>query len=378
MYKVIKNWFDNNEKIELLEWYSEIKANWQDMSTSYRLGNILLVYELVVKFNIKINKEKFKKEILYHIKWLKSHLIHNKTLSFSSNHNLFISRYLILGANNYNIYFNKLDDSYITLGIENFIEAISNNVNMTDVLSKEHSTNYHVLYYRQLNKLLSILDIDNKNYKKLKDLSNKMYNNLNYFIYPNNHFVQIGDTDDKLCNYEFKDLEPLKVFKNVGYGVYKKKNIYLSLSSSCHSKYHKHMDELSINYYNEYPILIEGGRYSYDDYKPNNFDEIWRNTYFLSQRSKNSIVIDDNYFSFRQIINNLNKKIYKYAYGITRGEIKDNGVVIQGTNPLLLQMQNIEHNRKVILDDNNILLVEDKLVSQDEKNIKHKAFHFQL
>ena len=34
-------------------------ANWQDMSTSYRLGNILLVYELAIKFNVEINKEKF-------------------------------------------------------------------------------------------------------------------------------------------------------------------------------------------------------------------------------------------------------------------------------------------------------------------------------
>ena len=225
--KVIENWFDNNEKIELLKWYNEMNANWQDMSTSYRLGNILLVYEIAIKFNVEINKEKFRVEIIYHIEWLKLHLIHNDIVSFSSNHNLFISRYLILGVNNYNIYFNKLDDSYIRLGIEQFIEAISNNIDMTDLLSKEHSTNYHILYYRQLNKLLSILDIDNKNYKKLKDLSDKMYNNLNYFIYPNKYFVQIGDTDDKLSNYEFKDLEPLKIFKEVGYGVYKKKNIYL-------------------------------------------------------------------------------------------------------------------------------------------------------
>ena len=374
---VIENWFGHNEKIELLKWYDEMNANWQDMSVSYRLGNILLVYELAIKFNVEINKERFKTEILYHIEWLKSHLIHNKTLSFSSNHNLFISRYLILGSNIYNLYFDKLEDLYINLGVENFIEAISNNVDIIDLLSKEHSTNYHILYYRQLNKLLSIIDIDHKNYKKLKDLSDKMYNNLNYFIYPNNHFVQIGDTDDKLCNYEFKDLFSLKLFKNVGYGVYKKENIYLSLSSSCHSRYHKHIDELSINYFNEYPILIEGGRYSYDDYKPININELWRNTYFLSQRSKNSIVIDDNYFSFRQIIDELNNKTYTYASGITRGEIKDNGVVIQGTNPLLLLMKNIEHNRKVNLDKNNILLVKDKLVSHDEKEHKStRHFHF--
>ena len=267
------------------------------------------------------------------------------------------------------------------MAVENFIEAISDNVDLTDLLSKEHSTNYHILYYRQLNKLLSILDKDNKNYKKLKDLSDKMYNNLNYFIYPNNHFVQIGDTDDKLSTYEFKDLEPLKMFKNVGYGVYKKENIYLSLSSSYHSKYHKHIDELSINYFNEYPILIEGGRYSYDDYKPNNINELWRNTYFLSQRSKNSVVIDDNYSSFRKILNQLNSKSYTYSSGITCGEITDNSVVIKGTNPLLLQMQNVEHSREVNLDENNILLVEDKLVSRDKKEHKstrHFHFHYDL
>jgi hypothetical protein len=375
--KVIENWFDNNKKVTLLKWHNTSNANWQDMSTSYRLGNTLLIYELAIKYNVEINKEKFKTEILYHIEWLKSHLIHNKIQGFSSNHNLFISRYLILGANIYNIYFNKLDDSYITLGIENFIEAISNNVDMTDILSKEHSTNYHILYYRQLNKLLSIVDVNNKNYKTLKDLSDKMYNNLNYFIYPNDHFVQIGDTDDKLSNYEFKGLEPLKVFENVGYGIYKKENIYLSLSSSCHSMYHKHMDELSINYFNEYPILIEGGRYSYDEIKPKNRNERWRKRYFLCQRSKNSVVIDDNYFSCKEIKKQLEDGTYRYLSGITNGEIKDSSVFIEGKNPILLQMQNVEHNRKVILDKNDTLSVEDKLESKDKKEHKStRHFHF--
>lgn len=380
--EVIENWFDNNKKIELLKWYDKMNANWQDMSTSYRLGNILLVYELAIKFNVDINKEKFRVEILYHIEWLKSHLVHNKKLSFSSNHNLFISRYLILGSYIYNIYFNKLEDSYITLGIENFIEAISNNVDMTDVLSKEHSTNYHILYYRQLNKLLSIIDEDNKNYKTLKDLSDKMYNNLNYFIYPNNHFVQIGDTDDKLCNYEFKDLVPLKIFKNVGYGVYKKNNIYLSLSCSYHSSHHKHMDELSINYYNECPILIEGGRYSYDEKKLKDKLNTNRHLYYLSQRSKNNIVVDDDYLSIynanlQYLISN-NKNII-YESGIIDSSYNNNSIQLYGMNPILKLAQNIQHNRIVNLDENGILFVEDKLVSQDKKEHKstrHFHFHF--
>ena len=377
--QIIENWFDNNEKIELLEWYNERNANWQDMSTSYRLGNILLVYELAVKFNVKLNEEQFKNEIFYHIDWLKLNLIHNKTLKFSSNHNLFLSRYLMLGGSVYNMYFKRISDLYINFGIENFIDAISNNIEITELLSKEHSTNYHILYYRQLNKVLNILDIDNNNYKKLKDMSDKMYNNLNYFIYPNNHFVQIGDTDDKLCNYQFNNLELLKLFKKVGYGVYKNDNIYLSLTCSCYSRYHKHMDELSINYFNEYPILIEGGRYSYDDYKPINTNELWRNSYFLSQRSKNSIVIDDNYFPFRKILNQLNNGIYTYGSGIQESYVKDNKIILNGTNPLLIKMQNIKHNRLVILDENHNLSIEDKIVTYDKtehKSTRHFHFHY--
>ena len=92
-----------------------------------------------------------------------------------------------------------MENLYIELGIENFIEAISNNVDMTDVLSKEHSTNYHILYYRQLNKLLSIIDIDNKNYKKIKNLSDVKtlidYKLINHelpkvIIYNNNFFIR--------------------------------------------------------------------------------------------------------------------------------------------------------------------------------------------
>ena len=127
-------------------------------------------------------------------------------------------------------------------------------------------------------------------------------------------------------------------------------------------------------------FLIEGGRYSYDDYNPKNENERWRNTYFLSQRSKNSIVIDDNYFSFRKILIQLDNKSYTYTSGITSLEIKDSSVFIEGKNPLLSQMQNVEHNRKVILDENNRLLVEDNLVSKDDKEHKttrHFHFHYE-
>lgn len=377
--EIIINWFNNNNKIKIDKFYKENNLNWQDMSSAYRLCNILLVYELSKKFNINIDDNIFQKEILFHIKWLKLHIEYQNRLNTCSNHSLFSSKNLILGYLIYNKYFTELDIEYIDIAINQFLFTISKNVNIVEFLSKEHSTNYHVLYYRQIEKILRLLNKSKYNTDKLKIIFDNMYNNLNYFIYPNNEFVQIGDTDIKISNLKFNtNLGKIKLFKNTGYAIYKNLDIYISLSSSYHSKYHKHIDELSINYYNKYPILIEGGRYSYDDYNINNIYEPIRNNYYLSQRSKNSIVIDDNYFSFRKIEEKLNNNEYKYGSGIYECKIINNEIFLIGNNPLLYKMQNINHNRQVIYDETNLSLkIEDIIISKD--NLNHtctRHFHF--
>ena len=364
--EVIVNWFTNNEKVDMETWYKYMNSDWQDMSSSYRLGNILLVYELSKKFNISIDKELFLNEIKYHVEWLYKHSSsHQKGLV--SNHTLFLARFLVLGCSVCNIY-----DKYIDFGIEIFLNAINTNVDFTDYLSKEHSTNYHILYYRQINKLLNILPETNNNYNKLKNINNKMYNNLYYFIYPNKHFVQIGDTDNKVSNYEFTESPILKTFKSAGYICYKNNNKQLLLSSNCHSKHHKHMDELSLTYYDNCPILIEGGRYSYEDNKVfnriRNDNEPWRTSYFLTQKSKNSIVIDNNYYSLWNIEYLLDNNTLTYGSGIIESKKDENKIIMKGENLLLEELQGTSHQRSILYEPENNLLIEDNITIK--KNIK--------
>ena len=361
--EIIVNWFKTNKKVSMSEWYKNLAADWQDMSSSYRLGNILLVYNLSKKFNISIDDELFSKEMKYHIEWI---YIYLSTLeNCISNHSLFLSRFLVLGCLECNIH-----NEYINFGINYFLKTIETNIDFTDYISKEHSTNYHILYYRQINKLLNILPKTNSNYNKLKNINDKMYNNLYYFINPNKHFVQIGDTDDKLSNYEFIELPELAILKSGGYCIYKNNNTHILLISNYHNKYHKHMDELSLTYYDECPILIEGGRYSYEDNKVlnniRNDNEPWRTSYFLTQRSKNSIVIDNNYYSIWNMGHFLVNKTLEYGSGIIESK-NDNGIItMHGENILLKLMQGIKHERKLIYESNKYLLIEDQLNPDDE------------
>ena len=396
---IIENWVDTNTKVQ---WPSRnaINPNWQDMASAKRLDNILLVYEIANRYGVAINKEKFRLEILYHIEWLHKYLMDS---SITRNHVLFISRGVLLGSCVYAKYFGKLEGNYVSTSILRFWETVARQVDVSDALSKEHSTNYHILYYRQVCRFCAVVEAipgalggaseeSISKYRSLHPLCTSMYDSLNYFIYPNNRFVQIGDTDDKLCSYSFKGSPHLRQFAHAGYSVYKNGPVYLSLAASCHSRFHKHMDELSINYYNESPVLVEGGRYSYEDFKlldRHGISDTWRCSYFLSQRSKNSLVADGKYSCFNTseeaLVPQLHAgtiiepytKTHAYGSGTIESQIHGGSVKMSATNPLLLKFQNIQHTRNTVLNSNGTLVVEDMLVAGDTKrHTTTRHFHF--
>ena len=396
---IIENWFDSNPRVQYPS-RNSINPNWQDMASAKRLDNILLVYEIADHYRIAIDKDRFRLEILYHIGWLQHHLIDSNV---SRNHVLFISRSVLLGSSVYGKYFGKLDKDYVSTSILRFWETVARQVDMTDALSKEHSTNYHILYYRQIHRFCGLSDAipdmldaasaqSVSRYRALQRLCSSMHDSINYFVYPDNRLVQIGDTDDKLCNYSFEDFSHLREFARAGYVIYKKGPVYLSLSASCHSRFHKHMDELSVNYFNGVPVLVEGGRYSYEDFKLHDRPEIcdtWRCSYFLSQRSKNGLVIDGKYSCFNSselarvpqvhagtLIKPYNQT-YAYGSGTVNSQARSDGVTMTATNPILLKLQNVQHTRTLSLDGNANLAIEDTLVAGDaRRHTSTRHFHF--
>ena len=396
---VIESWFDNNEKVQY-PIRNSVNPNWQDMATAKRLDNILLVYELANRYGIATNKDKFRVEILYHIRWLRLYL---EDVKVRRNHVLFIARSALLGSSVYVKYFGDLDRDYVSGSVLRFYHTVMDQVDVTDALSKEHSTNYHILYYRQLHRFCRVIDVNSaalrsasaetkQQCKTLQGLCSSMYESLNYFVYPSTRFVQIGDTDDKRTNYEFGKCAALREFPGAGYIVYKHRQVYLSLSASCHSRFHKHMDELSINYFNECPVLVEGGRYSYEDFKL--LDDLracdkWRCSYFLSQRSKNGVAVDGKYFCFNSSEDASVSYVhagtsivpYNEAYGYGSGAISslvdDEKVAMTATNPILWRFQNVHHIRKLSLYGDGTLAVEDRLVASDTaRHTSTRHFHF--
>jgi len=397
---VVESWVDNNEKLQY-PIRNATNPNWQDMAAAKRLDNIILVYELANRYGIATDRDKFRTEILYHINWLQLHLLDPDV---SRNHVLFIARSTLLGSGAYIKHFGALEQDYASSSVSRFYRTVMDQVDTIDALSKEHSTNYHILYYRQLCKFCSVVDISSEvlqsaneeiiqQCRTLQTLCDSMYESLNYFVYPSTRFVQIGDTDDQRTDYQFGACAPLREFPGAGYIVYKKNDVHVSMSASCHSRFHKHMDELSINYFNECPVLVEGGRYSYEDYKL--FDKLgacdkWRCSYFLSQRSKNGVTVDGIYYCFNSSERARATRVYAgtrvvpytkdygYGSGTINSHIHDETVTMTATNPLLWKFQNVRHFRSLRLrEGSGTLLVEDKLAAGDDaRHTSTRHFHF--
>lgn len=358
------NWLD------LFHVPSPKHIQWMDMTTAYRVGSIVSLCETAEKNGIDWNRSRIKENLKIHLFWLYQFLKQDSGGKKKSNHVLFVSRFLILGNRFYEKYFEEiLIPDVERISIQKFLTVFYENVDRHDKISKEHSTNYHILYFRQLRDFLNGIETN----ETLQILFEQMERELFYFIYPNGNFVPIGDTDKKHLSDKFPyDMAPLRYYSNVGYSILKYDSIYLSLSASYHSKYHKHMDELSIHYFNECPILIEGGRFSYDDYLPNKNpeNERLRKTYFLTQRSKNSLVVNDDYYTFREVPN-----LYYGSSIYPPKKMIDSGWEMSGYNPLLFRRQQIHHERKVHFENEKILTITDVLDSPREfQTTRH--FHF--
>jgi Heparinase II/III-like protein/Heparinase II/III N-terminus len=192
----------------------------------------------------------------------------------------------------------------------------------------EHSPGYHVLVLHALGRLVECDLVDDP---EIRALAGRAGDALAWFIQPDGHLVQIGDTDARVPTVEEFEHPPsehlrfvltrggegaapaerLRAFPDSGYIVMRDRwprpgeapegRTHLVQICAFHSRTHKHADDLSFTWYDRgSPILVDAGRYAYTGAVPRGSElarrGFWyghpKRVYVESTRAHNTVEID--------------------------------------------------------------------------------------
>lgn len=166
---------------------------------------------------------------------------------------------------------------------------------------KEHSPRYHFYMLEVLevlNRISSFTDFSEQTENQISSIYRDSQEALAWFIKPNRKLAQFGDTDEKYLNINEieqlvgeKNVHPLlrwsltpensdrpsnedfRIFYDAGYAIFKQGAVdhkkesaaYLAMAAAFHSRVHKHIDDLSIEWSDVgQDILVEPGMYGYE------------------------------------------------------------------------------------------------------------------
>lgn len=271
-------------------------------------------------------------------------------------------------------------------GIERFNKMLAQQYTDEGV-HREHSPDYHRMVLSTLKGVIeSGLVSDDEILKKRQ----KIESALSWFIMPNGHITNFGDSD-----YRFMAVKPkqaikkwqdptmqyvtsngkvgcisqdgLMVFKEAGYFIYRKNQkksdvysdfSYLAQIAGFHSRTHKHADDLSFVWYDKgCNILIDAGRYGYVG-KANIGSELWLQGYWYtdpkrlyceSTHAHNTLEFDGQNYP--------RKGVKPYGSAIGHSREYDNGMVVLETK--CKHFKSIRRERVLIYMPNHWLIVFD-------------------
>jgi Heparinase II/III-like protein len=230
---------------------------------------------------------------------------------------------------------------------------------------------------------------------KLEKLYSQAQEALAWFIKPRGKLTQFGDTDEtfvteqtiRLILGEQRPMHPLlawtlargtaerpypedhRLFPDAGYAVYRQERgtdgrfetaSYLAVAAAFHSRVHKHVDELSIEWSDlGHDILVEPGRFAYEG-KVAPASDLGKlgfryshpsRIYVESPHAHNTVEIDGT--------PDMRRFVKPYGSGLKGG-----GNTPQGwfyADAVVVRKKSVEHRRVVVLNPNKWLLVYDRL-----------------
>jgi hypothetical protein len=269
----------------------------------------------------------------------------------------------------------------------------------SDGVHRENSPDYHRMVYSTLKaSIYSGLVTD----EKTINFAERIEEALSWFVFPNGHIVNFGDSDDRALVYSLnktknkwttpemqfwssgsklgqppKDI--VRVFENSGYWIVRKsgenpKNqsqySYLALNAAFHSRTHKHADDLSFVWYDRgQNLLVDAGRYGYIGKTEKNSD-LWLDGYWYtdpwrmyceSTRAHNTLEFDGR--------NSPRKGVKPYGSALSRWGTTDSGITFVEAE--CKHFSSIRHMRMLIFMPGKWLIVLDWF--HDNNEATHKV-----
>lgn len=180
-----------------------------------------------------------------------------------------------------------------------------------DGVHREHSPDYHRMVYDTLKALIDSGLVEGE---ETIAFALRIEEALSWFVYPNQHIVNFGDSDDRSLARKPKEAEgkwstpqmqfwvsggkigqppsdSMRAFTEGGYWVVRAPGedphdlngySYLALNAAFHSRTHKHADDLSFVWFDRgYNLLVDAGRYGYIG-KAEQGSELWLDGHWYS------------------------------------------------------------------------------------------------
>ena len=353
--KVMMDW-----KRYTIDEKQETKFTWYDMSTGLRALKLAYFGSKVFHSDMQINiSDEERKTLLF---LMKKHVAVLRRQRISpNNHGIFQVHGLLMLSW-------LLDDekalNYALKEMEKLVEQQF----YKDGFHVENSDKYHGFV---LSAFSNILDFEvYKSDKFIQSMIKNAEDCMKWTVFPDNHALLIGDTDDKARNIVFEKEDSnevlMKFFKDSGYffirssfGVSKDKASMLFLQTAYKNNTHRHADDFNVLLY-EYGvnILVDAGQHSYD-YKSK------ERMYVVSTRAHNTLMIDDKNYKTE------GKEFYSSALSF----YDENDGVYTIKTSLYRKREKVEHSRIIIYKPKEFFIVIDKLDSKVLKKYT-QLWHF--
>ncbi len=253
---------------------------WYDMAVGVRAYRLAYIIDAADRANIFVKEER---EVLWSsLLEHQNFLADDENIAFHNNHGYFQAAGQIAMGRRFVGLSDVMEVAY-RQGKERLYRMLTQQF-FEDGMHKEHSPDYHRMVYETLVSLIFSGLVDDE---ATIEFSKKIELSLSWFVLPNQHIANFGDTDFRLLQVgpaeaqrkwqtaQMQHLvsggsignlpqDRLAVFEAAGFYVVRQGNSYLAQIAAFHSRTHKHADDLSFIWTDKgCDLLVDAGRYGY-------------------------------------------------------------------------------------------------------------------
>jgi hypothetical protein len=326
---------------------------WYDMAVGMRAYRLAYLYEAADAEDL-LNEEK-RQQLWCSLEQHATYLADDANIAFHNNHGYYqVAGQLAMGRR-----FaarSPLMAKAVQQGRERLVRMLTQQFS-PDGAHREHSPDYHRMVYDTLKALIDSGLVEDA---ETISFAQRIEEALSWFVLPNQHIVNFGDSDDRSLVRKPKEAESkwntpemrywvsggkvgqphtgvVRAFPDGGYWVARKAAeysqkisdySYLALNAAFHSRTHKHADDLTLLWSDRGAnILVDAGRYGYIG-KAEQGSQLWldghwysdpRRVYCESTRAHNTLEFDG--------VNFPRKGVKPYGSALKRHGSHESGVL---------------------------------------------------